>query len=397
MIAQGFKFDPDASVIVAMVQSLASKISRIVEPDMLIIDEAHHATAGTYRKIAAAWPNARVLGVTATPQRTDGKGLDETFDKMVFGPSPSALIADGYLSRMRYLALPQTVDLSGVASRSGDYALEQLASAMDQRRITGDAEAHYRKHLAGRPAIAFCATVAHAEHVAEQFAEAGWNAASVDGSMAPDERARRIAAIGNGGLNVLTSCEIVSEGTDIPSVAGAILLRPTQSLIVYLQQVGRVLRPKPDGSVAVILDHVGNVFRHGMPDSEREWSLAGIPKKDKPPAVRQCGECYAVFPPAAVCPECGAVLTNRASKTSVGQILEATDDVLVEFDGTKESLIAATAPLLRQAWQTGNGVEAQAIFRQVGKLRGYKPGWAFIQTTAWKQRRNQQIDQKVAA
>ncbi len=371
-------------VMVAMVQSLARRLDRVREPDLLVIDEAHHATAGSYKIISDAWSKTYVLGVTATPARTDGRGLGECFGKMVLGPHMRELITRGYLSDYTYLAPPQRADLSGIATRAGDYAKDQMAAAMDQRAVTGDAVAHYAKHLNGRPAIAFCSSVAHAEHVAHQFSEAGWRAASVDGSMAPEERRRRLSAIGTGGLNVLTSCDIVSEGTDIPAVAGAILLRPTQSLIVYLQQVGRVLRVKPDQSKAVILDHVGNVLRHGMPDQPREWSLDGAARRNRATPVRQCPTCYMAFAPVPKCPGCGHVFAAAKPR----KLASATAGELAAVDGeqVQQIRLEETAQMMRMAYRSSSYGHALGLFQQVAQRRGYKPNWATFQMAVWRKR-----------
>lgn len=283
-----------ANCHVAMVQTLGNRLDRIPAPRLLVVDESHHCVSATYSKILEAWPDTKVLGVTATPKRLDGKGLGKWFDEMVIGPTSAELIKGGYLAGYQYLAPPSDLDLDGIKSRAGDFAIDAIAEAVEKSSIMGDAVNHYRDHLNGRPAIAFCVTVAHAQMVAEQFREAGYRAASVDGTMDKETRAERMAGIGNGELQVLTSCELISEGVDIPVVSGAILLRPTQSLAMHLQQVGRVLRPKADGSQAVILDHVGNVKRHGLPDAERMWSLADQ-KKTATPKTVTCDACYKVF------------------------------------------------------------------------------------------------------
>ena len=277
------------------VQTLARRIEKIPKPTLLVIDEAHHGTSGAYQKIAEAWPDIKTLGVTATPRRLDGKGLHRCFDDLVQGPEMADLIAEGFLAGYILLAPPQVADLTVISTRMGDYSTDELAEAMDKSVITGDAVNHYRTYLNGKPAIVFCVTVEHAEHVAAQFRDAGYRAASVDGKMDRAQRRSLINGIGNGELNVLTSCELISEGVDVPVVAGAILLRPTKSLGMYLQQVGRCLRPKPDGSKAIILDHVGNALQHGVPDMVRPWTLSDKKKKDAPPPVSQCEVCYKVF------------------------------------------------------------------------------------------------------
>ncbi len=373
----------DDVVQVAMVQTLARRLDRATAPALLVIDECHHAVAGTWQRVTDAWPTTKILGFTATPARLDGRGLGNAFDTLVLGPLVRDLIDGGFLAKYTYLAPPQQVDLSDIKTEMGDYAIHDLAEAMDKSTITGDAVAHYRDHLAGRPAIAFCVTVAHAEHVAAQFAEAGYRAASVDGAMSREERLDRIHGIGNGRYQVLTSCELISEGVDVPVVSGAILLRPTKSLGMYLQQVGRVLRPKPDGSGAVILDHVGNVHRHGLPDQERVWSLdAKKKKKQEPNPVAQCEQCFHCFASGAPgwreladCPD------GRPDGCILNVPEPAVREGPVHVDGKLEIVTSAPAwaggadisrgplaPLLAKA-QTKEQLAA------IAKIRGYKRGW----------------------
>ena len=230
-------------VQVASVQTLIRRLKRQTLPfDLIVSDEAHHAVAGSWRKILDQYPNAKVLGVTATPIRTDGQGLSEIFDDLIVGASMATLIDMGYLVRPVVYAPPTAVDLSGVRKRGGDFDAQQLTERMDKPTITGSAVEHYKRLCAGKPAIAFCASVAHAQHVAEQFRQAGFKSVSLDGTMLDTERKAAIDGLANGSIHVLTSCDIVSEGTDIPVVEAAILLRPTQSTGLYLQQVGRALR-----------------------------------------------------------------------------------------------------------------------------------------------------------
>jgi DNA repair protein RadD len=260
-------------VQVGMVQTVARRLDIVPVPALLVIDEAHHSVAGAWAKIAAAWPSAKVLGVTATSERLDGVGLRDAFDQMVIGPDVRELIDAGFLAPFRYLAPNTEIDLSRVRSIGGDFNSGDLEQAVDQDGITGDVVEHYLKHLAPRTAIAFCVTVAHAEHVAMRFRDNGIPSASIDGTMSADQRHELVNRLRTGDIAVLTSCELVNEGFDCPAVGGAILLRPTQSFALFRQQVGRCLRPKPDGSNAIIVDHVGNVFRHGLPDAPHVWSL----------------------------------------------------------------------------------------------------------------------------
>jgi len=368
-IAAG-KPDFHEPVRVGMVQTVANRLDTLRRPKLLIVDEAHHATAGTYRRIMEAWRGSYHFGVTATAARTDGTALGECFDAMVVGPSMRELISQGYLADYSYFAPPVRADLSAVQTRGADYVTGELAEAMDKAIITGDAIATYAKHLAGKPAVVFCVSVEHAGHVAEQFSRAGWRAASVDGAMDGATRASRIAAIGDGRLQILTSCDLISEGTDIPAVAGVVLLRPTQSLIIYLQQVGRALRPKADGSHAVILDHVGSFFKFDPPDQERPWSLLGRLKRERATNVMSCPKCYAAFRTAPRCPACGFVFAVKPTKR-----------IIVEREGVLEEITPERLKFLREQKLNVllDAAKTRDDFEAIRRARGYHRRWTQIQ------------------
>jgi len=317
----------DHAVHIASVQTLARRLSRLDwQPTLIIIDEAHHAIAGQWARILDHWRDAYRLGVTATPCRLDGCGLRGTFDTMVLGPSVADLIFTGYLSPARIYAPPVVADLQGIRSRGGDYANDQAAAAMDRPTVTGDAIAHYQRLAAGQQAIAFCCNVAHAVSVCDAFKTAGISAELLLGNTPYREQV--VAAFAAHRIRVLVTVDVVSEGFDVPAASCAILLRPTQSLGLYLQQVGRVLRPAPGKEHAVILDHVGNVNRHGFPDDPRDWSLDDRMRRSKgtpAPSVRTCPECFAAFKPAPICPVCGAgcaPIRSRVIREMAGELRE---------------------------------------------------------------------------
>lgn len=355
-------------VQVASVQTLARRLDRMAwRPDLIVVDEAHHAVAGTWGQVLAYYPEARVLGVTATPCRLDGRGLGDVFDHLVIGPTTRELMDRGFLCRATVYAPPTVADLSGIKMVAGDYNRGDLVKAVDKPAITGDAVAHYQKLMPGKPAIAFCASVEHAEHVADLFGQAGFRARSLDGKMDDAERKSCIEGLGNGHIQVLTSCDIVSEGTDIPVVTGAILLRPTQSESLYLQQVGRVLRPAPGKDRAIVLDHVGNVARHGLPQDDREWSLdASRKKKRKAEAdevpIRQCPQCYVAHEPEPRCPGCGFVYPVKQRD------MEQRDGELQEVD--------PEAVQKRQRHLEVGKARTLADLLAIEKARGYRAGWA---------------------
>jgi superfamily II DNA or RNA helicase len=358
----------DAPIQVASVQTLIRRLDTAAQPDLIIIDEAHHATIGsTWGKILAHWPDASRLGVTATPIRLDGRGLSETFDHLVLGPSVADLTADGFLCPSRIYAPPMAADLTGLKSRAGDYTIEQAAARMDRSSVTGDAIKHYLHYARGKSAVVFCCTVDHANHVVQQFKAANITATTLLGSTVPAERDRAINALANGKLQVLVTVDVVSEGFDCAAAEVAVLLRPTQSEGLFLQQVGRVLRPSPGKREAVVLDHVGNVHRHGFPDDCRDWSLQGRPSKTKEvaPSVRTCTICFAAFKPAPQCPVCGtpALPSPREIQQQEGELQELTRDALER----------ARARDCRQVGQARTLDQLLAIADQ----RGYSRGWAY--------------------
>lgn len=370
VIAPGHRPTTD-NIQVASIQTLARRITtgaaRRWTFDLLVLDEAHHARAATWAKLLQAYPAARILGVTATPCRLDGRGLCDVFDDLILGPSVSSLVAAGHLVQPIVYA-PPAPNLAGVHTRMGDFVRSEIEAATDTSVITGSAVDHYRRHGDGMPAIAFCISVDHAEHVAAQFRAAGIAAAAVDGAMHAAERDRRIRAIGDGGLSVLTSCDLISEGTDIPAVGVAILLRPTQSMGLHLQQVGRILRPFPGKARAVVLDHVGNSMRHGLPDEDREWSLAeGAVKRQAAGsalALRQCPSCYATHRPRPTCPACGHEYVAEARTVE-------------EVDGDLQPLTAedrVQQEYYREEQQRKMIAKRRALER-VALAKGYRSGW----------------------
>lgn len=318
LIAPGHTMTGDP-VQIASVYTLARRLDQVREPDLIIVDEAHHSGAGTWELILKRWPNVSILGVTATPIRMDGKGLGVKcggfYDTLIEGPSVRWLIDNRFLSEIIYYAPDLGVDLSGIHTVMGDFDKKEVNHRLDKPVITGCAIDHYKRICPGVPAIAFCASVKHAEHVAEQFNQAGISAASIDGTLDDKIRTQRILDLAEGRINALASCDIISEGTDIPVVGAAILLRPTKSTGLHLQQVGRALRVYPGKQNAIILDHVGNCRRHGLPDDVRSWSLNGYKQKKKGAAeqelrIKICSVCFAAYRNGIkACPQCGHIQT----------------------------------------------------------------------------------------
>ncbi len=314
---------------VASVQTLVRRLERYDAPDLIVIDEAHRAAAATYRRVLEAYPRAHVVGLTATPERTDGTGLDDLFGAIVEGPSIRWLIDQGWLADYRAYA-PGSANLEGVHSRAGDYVRGEAEAAIDKPAITGDAVSHYRRIALGKRAIVFAVSRRHARHIADRFVADGIAAEAVTGDTDDATRRKALERFREGTTWVLVGVDLFIEGLDVPSAEVAILLRPTQSTIVHMQSLGRVMRADAGKDHAIILDHVGNLWRHGLPDDEREWSLAGRKAKssgdDEAPAIRQCPQCYHVHRPAATCPACGFVYETQPRE------VEERDGELVELD-----------------------------------------------------------------
>jgi superfamily II DNA or RNA helicase len=358
VIAANRAMDLSAAVQVASVQTLARRLHKLPRDffQLVIIDEAHHSNAGTWAKVLEHFQSAHVLGVTATPIRLDGRGLGEHYQAMVEGPSAQWLTDNGYLASARVFG-PPGFDTTGLRKRMGDFDTKEAEHRIGT--IMGDCLSHYRQHLSGQTAIAFCCSVAHAEAVAALFLQAGIPAASIDGSMDAATRRQLLSDLGTGRIKVLTSCALIGEGVDMPSVGGCILLRPTASVGLHLQMIGRCLRPS-GSKVAVVLDHVGNCLRLGHHLEPREWTLEGLKKQDreKAPSVKVCPKCYAAMASQArVCGECGHAFAAEVRE------LEQVDGELVEMAARERKREQGKAQTLEQ-------------LRELGRQRGHRLGWA---------------------
>lgn len=390
------------SINVCSVQTLVRRLDRY-NFDLLIADEGHHATSPTYEKIFARYPNAKILGVTATPERTDGRGLDSVYQKLVLGPSIAELIRDGYLVEPITYGPIHKLDLSGIGSKMGDYDQKQLAIHMDTPRITADAISHYSQICPGVPAVAFCVNIKHAEDVTAAFVAAGFRAALVHGRMDLSEIRMGIAGLSNGKVQILVAVDLISEGTDIPAVVCAINLRATKSKGLHIQQGGRALRPiyapgfdlsTREGRLAaiaasskpkaIILDHAANCLRHMTVDEPHDWTLEGRKKRGGKGGVavplRQCPKCYQVHKPAPKCPcikadgePCGHVYTVD---TVVPEVLAGN---LVPID---------KAALRRAKAREEAACKTLGALQDLAKKRGFKPGWAFFKWQARTSRAN---------
>lgn len=293
LVAAGAVAEPEALVQVAAVQTLVRR--DMPRADLIIWDEAHHAAARSWRVLFDRFgPQAWHIGLTATPARLDGHALGPFFDEIIEGPSVSQLIGDGWLARYRVFA-PFVPDRSGLTIRAGEFKQEQSRRLMHRADITGNALDHYRRHLAGKRAIIFATGIDHSRSIVDTFVNAGIPAAHVDGETSPPVRDQAVRDFAAGDLLILSNVSLFGEGFDVPAAEGVIILRPTASIALHLQMIGRVMRP---GKTAIILDHAGNTLEHGFPDDHREWSLEGrIARKtgNTIASPRICVECFAAY------------------------------------------------------------------------------------------------------
>ena len=333
---------PHARCAVASVDTLVRQDvneSWFKEVRLWITDEAAHLCSDNkWGNAVNMFPNARGLGVTATPCRADGKGLgrwaDGVMDVMVQGPSMRDLMREGWLTEYRIFAPPTNIDLSAVPlSANGDYSPLKLADAVHKSRIVGDVVQHYIQFAMNKLCVAFCVDVESATETAMAFRNAGISSEVISGKTSDALRQHILNRFRAGDVKVLTSVDIFAEGFDMPAIEAIIMARPTQSVGLFAQQMGRALRPMDGKTHAIILDAVGNTLRHGLVDAPRTWSLDRRERRSRSgPAddvipVRTCLKCLAVYERIyAACPYCGTVPVPASRSTP-----EAVDGILAEF------------------------------------------------------------------
>lgn len=348
VIKAGFPVE-EFPVQVASVQSLVRR-KRYPEAGLVIIDEAHHAVSKTYTSILENYPDALILGVTATPCRTDGQGFKYLFDDLIIGPSCSELIEHGYLSKFKIFASAAKISTKGIRKTAGDFNLGQLEEAASS--ITGDVVPTWRKYAEGKRTIIFCVGVEHSKTVVQEFIRNGITAEHLDGESSDDDRRDAIARFRSGETTVLSNCSLFTEGFDLPGIEAIQVLRPTCSLILHLQMLGRSLRPSPGKEHALIIDHTDNWILHGLPDEVREWSLEPISLKGKR-FVHRCPKCDHGF----------RVLPHE----------QKVHRHVLDNTGNPKPLYQATCPNCQHIfeWEMGEGLEigeSKVIEKKVGDL-----------------------------
>lgn len=364
---------PGAPVQVASVQTLDARAMRgnrleLPPADLVVVDECHHATARTWRAILDAYPDATVLGLTATPCRADGKGLGAIFETMIECPGVGDLIELGFLVKPRVYA-PAAPDLDGVATRQGDYVMAQLETAMDKDELVADIVTTWLKYGERRPTVCFATGVGHSVHIRDRFVEAGARCEHIDGGTPNDERDEALDALAEGRIEVLTNCMVLTEGWDLPVTACCILARPTKQLGLYRQMVGRVLRPAPGKTDAVVLDHAGACFRHGLPEDPIVWQLSEDRTARNAAHEGRTGDHFGA-PKFLECSQCGAVREGGKPCFTCGFLPVRRPDIVIPregdlalVEGRKPGVVPQDKPL----WH--------ASLAAIAIENGYKPGW----------------------
>ena len=372
IISPGYATDYSLPVQIGSVQTVSRRLTDIGYFDFIIVDECQHLLAKTWRQVIDYYPNAVVLGVTATPSRLGGDGLGDVFDDLIIGPSVKDLIKWGNLAPYKYYAPPSKASVDDVHVKMGDYVRGELEHAVDDDVIIGDIVKNYKKLANGLQACCYCVSRKHSEHVAASFNKAGISAAYVDGDTDKSLRANTIQKFRERKIQVLCNVDLFGEGFDVPGMEAVILARPTQSLTLYIQQSMRAMRPDADNpnKVAVIIDHAGNCFRHGMPDMDREWTLESRPHKrrdmDDELKLRMCDECYQVYDASLrECPYCGYVVPVSVRSDEPNQM-----------DGELAEIQALEIEKKQKRMEVGRA-RCKRDLENIAIDRGYKMSWVW--------------------
>lgn len=339
--------------------------------DILVIDEAHANFSRMAKTIIAQYPDAIKIGMTATPCRTDGRGLGEIYDAIVTGPSVRWSMDNGYLSPLRYFG-PSEWDLSEVQVQGGDYNQKQLGEAVNQPKLVGDVVRNWERIAPDRTTVVFAVDRKHARALHEAFNGHGHTAEYIDGKTENDERNEIFERLESGESKVLCSVAVVDMGWDMPAASCAVLARPTKSLARYLQAVGRILRPAPGKHDAILIDHTGAVKELGFVDDPFQWTLEGMQGKERKetkgdPAdetTLTCPNCKAVMKPAPQCPNCGKELRNESKRA-----IEAKEAELEEIERREQNRE-------RREWSMDDKRRFFGELRGIAREKGYKDGWA---------------------
>jgi DNA repair protein RadD len=377
IVLAGFEDElrPYANIQVAGIQTLHARAIRSNRMPMpaatyLIIDEAHHARAGTYQKVLEQYPDAVVIGLTATPVRGDGRGLGNIFETMIEAPQIAELIKLGHLVPTKVYAPIDRDIAKGVRMQTGDYFVSALSARMNTDQLVGDVVADWLKHGERRRTVVFAVDVAHSVHIRNAFLEFDVRAEHLDGSTPKTERDAILERLRSGKTEIVTNCAVLTEGFDCPDIGCIVLARPTKKMGLYRQMIGRGLRPADGKFDCVILDHSGAVYRHGLPEDHVEWTLDVDRRAENPTQarrergeeskLRECPSCKTVMA-APPCHACGWMPAPRH-----GRDHDFVDGELGLVRGGK-----VQAQVYSESERRGFYQELRAI----AQMRSYRDGW----------------------
>lgn len=358
---------------VMTVGKIRNRLDSLPVPNLIITDETHHSLAKTYRDIYEHYVNVPRLGFSATPWRLNGKGLGDVYDAMIEGPDVQWLIDNHYLAPFDYYSV-NLIDESKLSkSSTGDYSNKSIDEAVGHT-IYGDVIKTYRDKVDGQQAIVYAHSIAFSKQIAQQFRDAGINAAHCDSKTPQRERDKIMTDFKKGTLKVLSNCDLISEGYNVPDCSCVIMLRPTESLVLFIQQSMRCMRFKP-GKQATIIDHVANYTRFGLPNTPHKWTLKDREKKKKSTntavdtPIKQCAFCFAVIPAQSKnCPLCGheveIVQTEiKVDETARIEKIESNFRLQADYIVTKKI----------------SELKSYEELKAYAKARGYKQGWIYFQ------------------
>ena len=369
-----------------MVQTLTRRVDKLPTPDVILVDEAHHALAKSYQRILNKFPKAMVLLFTATPHRTGRVQLDRIADDIIVGQSIHELTEKGFLAPFRYFQPPGDFDSSLLKRGStGDFTNDSMQQAMSTK-IFGHIVKQYKRIANGMQAVVYTYSIDSAIKIAAEFNSEGISAVEVDGTTSKEKRAVAVRKFRDQKIKILVNVNLFTEGVDLPNVDCVIMARPTASLALYLQFSMRCLNPRP-GKTAIIIDHANNFKSFGYPDDDRDWKQAiksGKQKsktllKDPGMSIVTCDYCFAVVKASEVkdgkCPICGKpIKVHEAKPISDVDLVEATRERKARIKQIIQDQVM-TNIVDKPVSELKSLSELQAYAR----LHGYKSGWAWYQ------------------
>lgn len=373
---------PKKNIEVYMVQSLAHKLDKIKEePNLIIVDECQHSSSSTYRKIINQYPNAYILGLSATPTRLTGKPLGDIYETIISEVTAKQLIEMKYLADYSYYAPELNIDFNNIKIKAGDYDTEDVNRAMSKAKIYGDIIKTYKKLANNKKTILYCASIEYSKKMEKLFSENGYKIKHFDGTTPEKERQQIVEDFRNNKIQMLTNVDLIGEGFDVPDCECVLLLRPTQSLNLFIQSSTRCLRKNGDKK-AIIIDYVNNIQKHGLPTMDRQWSLDKKVKEydnendDGTLKIRVCKECFSTFEGGDVCPYCGAEYELTAIE--IENIKEVQLKKVEEERELKRQQYLSSVADRVQYYESVEQCTTWAELTEFAKMKGYKPGFAYV-------------------